>query len=162
MHFTSIAQTLAVSAAANVAPLFAKTIFGSRFARPVDFGLRAPDGRPLLGPSKTWRGLVAGIGAAAIMALVLGLGWRAGGAAGGAAMAGDLAASFVKRRMALPPSSRAIALDQIPESLLPALALRQALSLGAADIAAIVVLFFAGEVVFARAFHHLGWRDEPY
>jgi CDP-2,3-bis-(O-geranylgeranyl)-sn-glycerol synthase len=37
-------------------------------------------------------------------------------------MAGDLVASFVKRRLGLPGSSRATGLDQIPESLLPLLA----------------------------------------
>src|SRR5271169_2370853 len=43
---------------------------------------------------------------------VTGLGWVIGFLVGSLAMAGDLASSFLKHRMALPPSSRASGLDQ--------------------------------------------------
>jgi hypothetical protein len=64
--------------------------------------------------------VVATAGAAAL----LGLGWKIGALIGIVAMASDLLASFVKRRLGLPPSSQAIGLDQIPESLIPLLACR--------------------------------------
>jgi CDP-2,3-bis-(O-geranylgeranyl)-sn-glycerol synthase len=78
------------------------------------------------------------------------------------AMAGDLFSSFVKRRLGLPPSSQAMGLDQVPESLLPLLLGRQALSLTGTDIVVAVALFFIGEVFLARLFYKLGLRGRPY
>lgn len=60
-------------------------------------------------------------------------------------MTGDLVSSFVKRRIDLPPSSRASGLDQMPESLFPSLACRDLLSLTIADMAVGVVTFSIGE-----------------
>jgi hypothetical protein len=60
------------------------------------------------------------------------------------------------------PVSRATALDQIPESLLPLLACRGALSLTAADVVAGVAVFFVGEVILSRLFYRLRLRDRPY
>ena len=53
-------------------------------------------------------------------------------------------------------------LDQVPESLLPLLVGRQALSLGAIDIAIVVAIFFIGEILLARLFYRLGLREQPY
>jgi hypothetical protein len=55
---------------------------------------------------------------------ILRLGWTIGVVVGSMAMLGDLFSSFVKRRLNLPPSSRATFLDQVPESLFPLLASR--------------------------------------
>ena len=77
-------------------------------------------------------------------------------------MAGDLFSSFVKRRLNLPPSSQALGLDQIPESLLPMLACRDALSLTVIDIALGLGVFFAGELVLSRLLFRAHLRDEPY
>jgi CDP-archaeol synthase len=78
------------------------------------------------------------------------------------AMAGDLFSSFVKRRLALAPSSQAMGLDQVPESLLPLLACRTALSLNAIDVTLAVALFFSGELVLSRLLYKVHLRDEPY
>jgi CDP-archaeol synthase len=78
------------------------------------------------------------------------------------AMAGDLFSSFLKRRLSLAPSSQAIGLDQIPESLLPLLACRTALSLSAVEITLVVAVFFAGELVLSRLLYKVHLRDEPY
>jgi hypothetical protein len=77
-------------------------------------------------------------------------------------MAGDLASSFLKRRMALPPSSRASGLDQVPEALIPLLACRDPLSLTMADIGATAALFFIGEVLLSRVLFAVRLRDRPY
>jgi len=77
-------------------------------------------------------------------------------------MAGDLFASFLKRRMQLPAGSRATGLDQVPESLLPLLACRSALSLTALDITVVVVAFFLGEVFLSILFYKLHFREHPY
>ena len=80
------------------------------------------DGHQLLGRSKTWREVAAAIVLAACAAVLIGLPWQAGALIGASAMAGDCLSSFVKRRLALEPSSMALGLDQVPKSLLPAIA----------------------------------------
>ena len=45
---------------ANMAPVFAAKVFGSKFDLPLDFGYKYK-GKELLGQNKTWRGLLAGI-----------------------------------------------------------------------------------------------------
>jgi hypothetical protein len=77
-------------------------------------------------------------------------------------MAGDLFSSFVKRRLNLPPSSQALGLDHVPESLFPMLACRDALSLTFADIALGVGIFFIGVLVLSRLLFRAHLRDEPY
>jgi hypothetical protein len=85
-----------------------------------------------------------------------------GATVAGAAMVGDLFSSFVKRRLNFPSSSQAFGLDQIPESLFPMLACRDALSLTAVDIALVVLFFLVGEVVLSRLLFRAHLRDEPY
>ena len=77
-------------------------------------------------------------------------------------MAGDCMASFLKRRLGLIPSSMALGLDQIPESLLPAISMRVYAQLTAIDIFMVVFIFFVGELVLSRVFFRLGLRERPY
>jgi hypothetical protein len=77
-------------------------------------------------------------------------------------MVGDLISSFVKRRLGMPPSSRAPGLDQIPESLLPALLAEFVLPITAIDIIATVIAFMFCEVLFSRILFRIGLRDQPY
>ncbi|WP_200248436.1 CDP-archaeol synthase, partial [Thiococcus pfennigii] len=77
-------------------------------------------------------------------------------------MLGDAASSWVKRRLGLARSARAIGLDQIPESLLPLLALAQVLDLGWGDIFIIVAAFTAFDLVVSRLLYRLGWRNRPH
>lgn len=162
MQPVAILQVLVLTALANGAPVIAKKLIDSNWAAPLDFGLRLADGHPLFGPSKTIRGIVVAVLAAAAGAPAMGLDWRLGAAAGAAAMAGDLLSSFVKRRLNRPSSSRALGIDQIPESLLPFLVCRSALSLDALDIVIGVALFFVGEVILSRLLYKAHVRDEPY
>ena len=157
-----ILQLTLLLAIANGAPVVAAKLFGHRFAYPLDGGLEFVDGKPLFGKSKTIRGIMLSLLLTATLAPLLGLGWKVGAAIGGVAMAGDLLSSFVKRRLNLPPSSRATGLDQIPESLLPLLACRGALSLSVLDIAACVGVYFVGEVVLSRLLYKIHIRDRPY
>ena len=78
------------------------------------------------------------------------------------AMAGDCLSSFVKRRLALEPSSMSLGLDQVPESLLPAVASGVFLPLAFGDIFAIVLIFFVGELAISRLLYAVGLRDRPY
>ncbi len=155
-------QLMALLALANTTPLIAKRILRDRLAYPLDCGLTFIDGRPLFGASKTIRGILLAVLVTSACAPLVGLSMKIGALVAAAAMAGDLLSSFVKRRLKLPPSSRATGLDQIPESLLPLLACRSTLSLTVADIAVSVAVFFIGEVLFSWLFYRLGLRDRPY
>ncbi|NEV65104.1 CDP-archaeol synthase [Thiorhodococcus minor] len=126
---------------ANGAPVLARLGLGSRWAWPVDGGLRLADGRPLLGRTKTWRGWAATVLTTPLVAGVLGLPWLLGLAVAAAAMLGDAATSFAKRRLDLPSSTSAPVLDQAPESLLPALLLREPLGLGVLEVLLAVLIF---------------------
>lgn len=113
-----IPELVALLIVANGAPLVLSRLLGSR-GYPVDCRLQLPDRRRLFGASKTWRGLVAAILGAAIVAWLFQLGFVFGAVFGAAAMAGDLSSSFIKRRLGLGPGDRALGLDQLPEGLLP-------------------------------------------
>ena len=162
MHPIADLQLLVLLIFANGTPVIAKWILGRRWQWPLDHGLRLGDGRPLLGASKTARGLVLSVLVTSAGAPVLGLSWRIGALVAAAAMAGDLLSSFTKRRLGRPSSSRALGLDQIPESLLPALACIGALGLSPWDVALVVAVFFAGEILLSRVLYRAHVRDEPY
>ena len=77
-------------------------------------------------------------------------------------MLGDAIASFIKRRFGAAPSSRATGLDQIPEALLPLLAMKSFLGVTLLQITAITFIFFMLEIPLAWLSHRLGLRDRPY
>jgi CDP-2,3-bis-(O-geranylgeranyl)-sn-glycerol synthase len=162
MHSLVILQLLLLLMVANGTPVIAKKLLGARFAYPLDGGAGFVDGHPLFGTSKTIRGILLSIMVTSAAAPVIGLGWTTGLLVGMTAMAGDLFSSFIKRRLNLSASSRAVGLDQIPESLFPLLACRGAFSLTPADIAVTVGIFFIGEVVLSRVLYKLRLRDRPY
>src|SRR6266853_5927103 len=162
MHFLHILQLLALLTLANGTPIVAKKIFGLHFARPLDGGIIFFDRRPLFGHSKTIRGVTASILITTASAPLIGLDLTIGAIVAGAAMAGDLFSSFVKRRLNSPPSSQALGLDQVPESLFPMLACGDAPSMTIVDIALGVGIFFIGELILSRLLYQVHVRDEPY
>jgi CDP-diglyceride synthetase len=162
VHPWPILQLLILLMLANGTPVVTKKILGERFAYPLDCGVEFVDGRPLFGRSKTIRGVVLAVLVTMAGAPLIGLGWEIGVLVGSLAMAGDLLSSFLKRRMALAPSSRASGLDQLPEALFPLLACRNLLSLTIADIGAGVALFFIGELLLSRVLYAFRLRDRPY
>lgn len=162
MNPLAAAQLLVLLTLANASPLVAKLAFGERFSAPIDGGAKFIDGRPLLGPSKTIRGLLTAIVATAAGAPLVGLELKIGLLVGATAMAGDLLSSFVKRRLGLAASSQAIGLDQIPESLIPVLACWRAMALSALDVLAVCAIFFVGELLLSRLLFRLRLRDRPY
>jgi hypothetical protein len=162
MNILLVVQLMALLTLANGAPVVAKKMLGHHFAVPLDFGSTFFDRRPVFGSSKTIRGIMVSILVTTAGAPLVGLDLTIGAIVAGAAMAGDLFSSFVKRRLGLPPSSRALGLDQIPESLFPMLACRDSLSLTAVDIALGVGIFLVGELVLSRLLFRAHLRDEPY
>lgn len=162
MQLLHILQLLVLMTLANGIPIVAKKIFGARFSFPLDAGTIFFDGRPLFGASKTIRGILISVLITTASAPLIGLDLTIGAIVAGAAMAGDLFSSFVKRRLNYPPSSQALGFDQVPESLFPMLACRDALSLTIADIALGVGIFFFGALILSRFLFRAHLRDEPY
>jgi len=147
---------------ANATPMIVKQLLGDRLSYPLDGDRAFVDGRPVFGRSKTIRGVVLTILATTAAGTLVGLTWQIGILVGSAAMAGDLFSSFVKRRLGLRPSSPAIGLDQIPESLLPLLVCAGSLSLTFADIIIGVAIFFIAELLVSRLLYAFDLRDRPY
>lgn len=162
MQLLVILQLIVLMFIANGAPVIAKRLLRQRLSYPIDCGVKFFDGQRLLGPSKTMRGVLSSILVTSVCAPFVGLEWKIGIVVASAAMAGDSFSSFVKRRLGLPPSSRATGLDQVPESLFPLLSCRSMLALTIADIAMGVVLFFVGEIVLSRLLYRLRVRGHPY
>ncbi len=147
---------------ANGTPLMVGYLLQRRLDYPLDGHLEAFDGRPLLGPSKTIRGIVSAVVVTAIAASVLGLTWQSGALVGGLAMCGDLISSFIKRRLGMSSSSMALGLDQVPEALLPLWIFRESFGLNWASVAYLVVAFFILELVLSRILYRLHVRKQPY
>jgi CDP-archaeol synthase len=162
MHPVVVLQLTVLLGIANGTPVVAAKIFGRRFAQPLDGNAELIDQRSLFGHSKTIRGVLLAVLATTLGAPLIGMGYEVGLLVGGLAMVGDLTSSFVKRRLDLPPSSRASGLDQIPEALFPLLGCRGLLPLTIADIGAGLALFVVGDVVLSRLLYRVHLRDRPY
>ncbi len=162
MHWSQIGQTLILLMIANGSPVIAQKLFGNRWSWPVDAGKIWRDGRLALGASKTVRGVICSIVATMTVAPAIGVSWTVGLGAAAAAMSGDLFSSFVKRRLGLPASERATGLDQVPESLLPALVCAYELELQWVDVVIVTGIFFVGEIVLSRLLYTLRVRARPY
>jgi hypothetical protein len=147
---------------ANGAPILARQLLGERFASPLDGGLRFIDGRPLLGPSKSWRGVLAAILLTAPCAILLGGAWWMGLLFALLSMLGDAIASFAKRRLAIAVHGRAAGLDQIPEALLPLWLLSEPLGLDGEQVFLTVALFMLLEMSLSPLLHRWHIRLRPY
>ena len=162
MHSSVIIRLLFLLLLANGTPMLVGKLMGALLSRPVDGGREFADGRPILGRSKTIRGVVVAILVTTVGAPLVGLSWEIGILIGSLAMAGDICSSFLKRRLGLQPSSPAVGIDQIPESLFPLLGCIGPLSLTFADVAAGVAIFFIGELLLSRLLYAFDLRDRPY
>jgi CDP-2,3-bis-(O-geranylgeranyl)-sn-glycerol synthase len=147
---------------ANGVPVMASVLLNQRFSLPLDMGVRLPDGRPLFGASKTFRGLLLSLPLTGIVAELIGLSFTLGLTVALWAMLGDLLSSFIKRRLGMVPGSQALGLDQLPESLLPLLAVAGPLTISATEIMATVITFFVLELLISRVLFRLRLRKHPY
>ncbi|WP_333878381.1 CDP-archaeol synthase [Methylobacter sp.] len=155
-------QAIALLVAANGAPVLINKALGKRWTWPVDNKLEWSDGRRLFGNTKTWRGLCSAIFCTTLVAFLSGIEPLTGLLFGVLTMAGDLLASFIKRRMGCNESSRARGLDTVPESLLPIFLLKEPLALSLIDIIVIVALFFLIEELISPVLYRLHIRKRPY
>jgi len=147
---------------ANGAPVVAAALLKKRWSAPVDGGRLWRDGRPILGNSKTWRGVVSGALACALFALMTGLGVVFGFLFGLLGLAGDMLSSFIKRRLGLASSARALGLDQIPEALLPMLLAMWWLPVSIWVVLVVVVLFTLSNIYGSPLLYRLGIRRQPH
>jgi hypothetical protein len=147
---------------ANGVPILLAWLLGQRWNWPLDGGLRLGDGRRLLGDSATLRGLVLAVLATAVLAYLLGWGAGLGALIGLLAMVGDALSSFVKRRLGLNPGDKATGLDQIPESLLPLLAVARPCELGWLDLSLLVAAFTLFDMAVSGPLYRLHLRRRPY
>jgi len=147
---------------ANGAPIVFRWLAGPRFAWPLDGGLLLIDGRPLFGSNKTLQGFIVALLGTTLLAGLIGWELWLGLLFATMAMLGDLFASFIKRRLAIPASGMAPGLDQIPESLIPLLAVRSVLDLSWLQISLIVVVFIILDYLLSFILYRLHIRQHPY
>lgn len=147
---------------ANGIPILAFNLLRQRLSMPVDLGINLPDGERLFGVSKTIRGLLLSLIFTGALAEMIGLSWILGLTIAFWSMLGDLLSSFIKRRLHMASGSRAFGIDQLPESLLPLLAVAGQFSLSGEEILATVVTFIVLELLISRVLFRLHLRKDPH
>jgi hypothetical protein len=150
MRLWLLAELVLLLVIANATPVIIHMLFGDRWKQPLDRGILLPDGQPVLGSSKTVRGLLGAIVACTLLAPLFGLSLLQGAGFGALAMLGDLMSSFCKRRMGFRSGHSVPLLDQIPESLLPLRGMQAALGADAMEIAVAIAAFSAIDLLFTR------------
>ncbi len=146
----------------NGAPILLTKFAGKRFDYPIDCNQLFIDGRPILGLSKTFRGLASALIMSILIGSMFAIPMLTSLLFGALAMAGDMTSSFIKRRMGLTSSAMALGLDQIPESLFPLLGCKGLLGISAGQIFSIVLAFLCVELILSRILFWLKIRKTPY
>jgi CDP-2,3-bis-(O-geranylgeranyl)-sn-glycerol synthase len=139
---------------------------------PIDRGKMFRDGRPIFGPGKTIRGFVAGLVAGSVVGVVQGI------AAGQpctysmlglllafGALVGDLAGSFIKRRLNIPRGGAAPVLDQLGFVVLALIfATPLVLQMQIGWEVALTILIITPPIHLATNFagYKLGLKSRPY
>jgi len=147
---------------ANGAPILIRVLLKDGFNVAVDFGKCLPDSKRIFGSSKTWRGIIAALISTPVAAWLLGHLPETGFLIAVYAVLGDLLSSFIKRRLAMAPSSMALLLDQVPESLFPAFMLMQEFNLDIYSVMLLVLIFVIIELALSHVLYQLGIRNRPY
>lgn len=137
--------------------------------RPIDGGRQFIDGRPIFGPGKTWRGLIAGVIAGVAVGLIQGLvmarlffHFMLSFSLAFGALLGDLLGSFIKRRLNIPRGGIAPGLDQL-DFVLVAMLLASPIYLpGWREIVTIIVITPALHLATNFIGYKLGLKDRPY
>ena len=146
----------------NGVPILLTKLLGQRFSYPIDRNRLFFDGRPILGSSKTFRGLVSALLVSVLIGSIFAIPFHTSLLFGALSMMGDMTTSFIKRRLSLVSSSMAFGLDQIPESLFPLLGCKVLLGLSLAQIVVVVVAFFLIDLILSRLLFWLRIRKTPY
>lgn len=148
---------------ANAAPV----IFGG--GTPIDMGKRFIDGRPIFGAGKTVRGFLAGLVAGSLVGLMQGVAtgspstlFALGFLLALGALLGDLAGSFIKRRLGVERGRAMPGLDQLT-FVAGALLLASPVSLPSWEVVvALVVITPPIHLATNFAGYKLGLKNRPY
>jgi hypothetical protein len=162
MDLTTDAALLFLIFSANGAPILSAHLFPNRMNHAIDRGRQWRDGHPILGASKTWRGLISGVALPTVLAIPFGWSPLFGCLIGLFAMLGDLCSSFIKRRLAMLPEARATGLDQIPEALFPMLFVTTVLATTLLDLIVTTITFMLIEMGISPLLYRLRMRKKPY
>jgi len=153
MSWPAVINSLVLLIVANLMPWGLGRMCGERWAAPLDCGMTLPDGRRLMGSHKTWRGLAAAVIGCGITARALGMHWVLGVEFAALSMLGDALSSIWKRRRGRQPGEDDPGLDQLPEALVPLVALRGALGLGWKEILLVTGTFAILNLISLRVRH---------
>jgi len=152
MRIWLVIHLLLLLVIANGTPALLGLLLGSRWDRPLDNHRTFTDNRPLLGPSKTLRGLIAALLVTALLAPLFKLSMLDGACFALLAMLGDLCSSFIKRRLGFASSRSVPLLDQLPECLLPLWGMQTVFGTSGSEIALAVTLFIVIDLLLSRPF----------
>lgn len=150
MNIWLVTDLILLLIVANAAPVILSLMLGHHGNWPLDGNRRLADGHPLLGPSKTIRGIIAAVMLTALAAPLFDLSWLQGAGFGLLAMLGDIGSSFTKRRLGLASGYSVPLLDQLPETLLPLWVLQPALGPTAMEILAAVAVFIVIDLLLSH------------
>ena len=135
---------------ANGTPALLGLVLGPRWNRPLDNNRQLPDNRPLLGPSKTLRGLFSAVIVTGLLAPLFELSILEGASFALLAMLGDIGSSFIKRRLGFASSRSVPLLDQLPESILPLWGMQTVLGSSGSEMALAVAIFIVIDLLLSR------------
>jgi len=155
-------QLLFLILVANGSPIIGRWLMNGYGEMPIDRGAVFRDGRPILGASKTYRGLVCSLGGTFLAGALVGVSWKVSVMVSLLAMVGDCVSSFVKRRLGYPSEAQALGLDQIPESLFPLLGMWKVFNLSIWGVGVTVAMFIVAEQVLSFIGYKLHIRKHPY
>ena len=139
----------------NGLPPLVSLLCGDRWSRPLDGGRVWRDQRPIFGPHKTIRGIVASLIGGTIVAPLIHVDWWVAALAAVLVMSGDLLSSFIKRRRDLKSGTAVVILDQSFEALFPALFLGHIISISWGQFAAVLVIFITVAYWSSRFWHFI-------
>lgn len=150
MRFWLVHQLVLLLIITNATPVILSLLAGRHWNRPLDGNRLFRDQHPLLGPSKTIRGVAGAVLATATIAPLFNLTVTEGAGFAMLAMSGDLFSSFIKRRLAITSSRSVPLLDQLPETVLPLWGMQAALGASVDEIVLAIVLFTVIDLLLSR------------
>lgn len=160
--FSPFVDLLVLILIANGTPVVARRLLRNHLSQPLDMGYCLSDKQPVLGASKTWRGVITSLLVTAFCAWVMGYEVLTGVSIALLSLFGDAFSSFIKRRLGKPASSMVLLLDQVPESLFPALVMAGNFALSSTAIILLVAIFVVAELLLSHLMFRLGVRRRPY
>jgi len=150
MRFWLVQQLVLLLVITNATPVIISLLAGRHWNRPLDGNRLFRDQRPLLGPSKTVRGVLGSVLVTAMIAPLFNLSAIAGASFALLAMTGDLCSSFIKRRLGIASSRSVPLLDQLPETVIPLWTMQSVLGASAYEMLLAVALFIVIDLVLSR------------